>query len=69
MGTPPDGADTAVTLTGDQHDAPGAVAVRRRSATRPHRPYGTYTGVVAANVPGTAGHVTMTGAISGRCRS
>ncbi len=70
--TRPDGADTAVTMTVTARNTtpPGQSQFIAGPPPDSNVPYGTYTGVVAANVPGTAGRVTMTGvptlAVAGR---
>ena len=72
VGTRPDGADTAVTLTVTSRNTTPSGQSQFIAGPPPDSdlPYGTYSGVVAANVPGTAGHVTMTGvpslAVAGR---
>jgi Protein of unknown function (DUF4012) len=72
VGTRPDGVDTDVTLTVTARNTtpPGQSQFVAGPPPDSNVPYGTYTGVVAVNVPGTAGHVIMTGvsplAVSGR---
>ena len=72
VATRPDGADTAVTLTvtAPNTTPPGQSQFIAGPPPGSNLPYGTYSGLVAVNVPGTAGHVTMTGvpslAVAGR---
>jgi len=63
VGTAPDGADTAVTLTVTAHNTtpPGQSQFIAGPPPGSNLPYGAYSGVVAANVPGSATHVTMSG--------
>ncbi len=62
--TAPTGADTTVTLTTrmDQHHPGRPVAVHRRAVPGGAGPLRRLPGLVAANLPARASHITMTGA-------
>jgi hypothetical protein len=63
VGTAADGANTAVTLTVTVHNTtpPGQSQFIAGPPPGSDLPYGAYQGVVAANVPGSATQVTMSG--------
>ncbi len=63
VGTSRAGADTAVTLTVTVHNTtpPGQSQFIAGPPPGSDLPYGAYSGLVAANVPGSAMHVTMSG--------